>query len=43
LAPETGSMTMECVECGNPIEVTTTRRPIEIMCPHCGEIQLLEK
>lgn len=34
---------IECVECGNPIEVTTSRRPIEVMCPHCGEIQHIEK
>jgi hypothetical protein len=33
------SHVVECVECGNPIEITTTRRPIEVMCPHCGEIQ----
>jgi hypothetical protein len=31
-----------CVECGNPIEITTSRRPIEVMCPHCGEIQHVE-
>jgi len=33
----------ECVECSNPIEITTSRRPIEVMCPHCGEIQHIEK
>ncbi|MDO9536728.1 MAG: hypothetical protein Q7J68_00225 [Thermoplasmata archaeon] len=33
---------VECVECGNPIEITTSRRPIEVMCPHCGEIQHIE-
>lgn len=32
----------QCVECGDPIEITTTRRPIEVMCPHCGEIQHIE-
>jgi predicted RNA-binding Zn-ribbon protein involved in translation (DUF1610 family) len=30
---------VNCVECGDPIEITTSRRPIEVMCPHCGEIQ----
>jgi hypothetical protein len=35
--------TTECIECGNPIEITTSRRPIEVMCPHCGEIQHVEK
>jgi hypothetical protein len=33
---------VECIECGSPIEITTTRRPIEVMCPHCGEIQHIE-
>jgi predicted RNA-binding Zn-ribbon protein involved in translation (DUF1610 family) len=33
---------VECVECGNPIEISTTRRPIEVMCPHCGEIQHIQ-
>jgi len=37
-----GGQTVECIECGNPIEITTTRRPIEVMCPHCGEIQHIE-
>ena len=32
----------QCVECGDPIEITTSRRPIEVMCPHCGEIQHIE-
>jgi hypothetical protein len=33
---------VDCRECGNPIEITTSRRPIEVMCPHCGEIQHIE-
>ena len=33
---------LSCENCEKPIEVTTSRRPIEVMCPHCGEIQLLE-
>ncbi len=36
-------VTTECIECSNPIEITTSRRPIEVMCPHCGEIQHVEK
>jgi len=40
---ESAGNTVGCVECGNPIEIATTRRPIEVMCPHCGEIQHLEK
>jgi ribosomal protein S27E len=39
----TSMAAVECVECGNPIEITTSRRPIEVMCPHCGEIQHIEK
>ena len=41
-AQEIDTHLVECVECGNPIEITTTRRPIEVMCPHCGEIQHIE-
>ena len=41
--PEIHAMMTECMECGNPIEITTSRRPIEVMCPHCGEIQYIEK
>ncbi len=41
-AQEQSGHEVECVECGNPIEITTTRRPIEVMCPHCGEIQHVE-
>ena len=36
------AMEIECESCEKPIEVTTSRRPIEVMCPHCGEIQMLE-
>ena len=39
--PSTASR-FQCVECGDPIEITTSRRPIEVMCPHCGEIQHIE-
>ncbi|MDD4307666.1 MAG: hypothetical protein PHU53_02525 [Thermoplasmata archaeon] len=40
---DTLSHQVDCVECGNAIEITTTRRPIEVMCPHCGEIQHIDK
>ncbi|KYK27894.1 MAG: hypothetical protein AYK23_02065 [Candidatus Proteinoplasmatales archaeon SG8-5] len=40
---ETAVQTVDCVECGSPIEITTSRRPIEVMCPHCGEIQHLDR
>ncbi len=35
--------TISCVSCENPIEIMTSRRPIEVMCPHCGEIQRIEE
>jgi hypothetical protein len=41
-AQESATNTIVCVECGSQIEITTTRRPIEVMCPHCGEIQHIE-
>lgn len=37
-----GSSTVSCIDCEKPIEVTTSRRPIELMCPHCGSLQHLE-
>jgi hypothetical protein len=40
---ESSDNLVDCVECGNPIEITTSRRPIEVMCPHCGEIQHIVK
>jgi hypothetical protein len=40
---EATAQTVDCVECGSPIEITTSRRPIEVMCPHCGEIQHLDR
>jgi len=36
---KTSGQVVQCAECGDPIEITTSRRPIEVMCPHCGEIQ----
>jgi hypothetical protein len=40
---EAAAQTVDCVECGSPIEITTSRRPIEVMCPHCGEIQHIDR
>ncbi len=39
---ESTGQRITCSECGDPIEITTSRRPIEVMCPHCGEIQHIE-
>ncbi len=42
-SPTSGSASIvNCDSCEKPIEVTTSRRPIEVMCPHCGEIEKLE-
>lgn len=27
---------IKCLKCGGTIEVTSTERPIDITCPHCG-------
>ena len=32
-----------CNSCGSAIEISTSRRPIEVMCPSCGETQIVEK
>ena len=42
LQQDSSGQRIKCAECGDPIEITTSRRPIEIMCPHCGEIQHIE-
>jgi hypothetical protein len=34
-------MSIPCHHCGKPIELSTSRRPIEVMCPSCGETQLV--
>jgi hypothetical protein len=34
--------TVGCRNCGASIEVTTARRPIDVMCPNCGETQRVE-
>jgi len=40
-APPTAPMSILCHHCGKPIELTTSKRPIEVMCPSCGETQLV--
>ena len=34
-------MTAMCRRCGKPIDITTSKRPIEVMCPSCGETQVV--
>jgi len=34
-------MTVMCRRCGKPIDMTTSKRPIEVMCPSCGETQVV--
>lgn len=33
--------TVTCTNCGSPIEVATSKRPIEVMCPKCGKSQMV--
>ncbi len=32
-----------CSNCGSPIDVTTSKRPVEVLCPHCGETTTVER
>ena len=34
-------MMVNCKACGSPIDITTSKRPIEVMCPNCGETQIV--
>jgi len=34
-------MSITCRRCGKPIDLSTSRRPIEVMCPSCGETQVV--
>ncbi len=38
-APTTMPMSVICNHCGKSIDLTTSKRPIEVMCPSCGETQ----
>ena len=40
-APATAPMSIACRRCGKPVEITTSKRPIEVMCPSCGETQVV--
>ncbi len=37
----TSPMSITCRRCGKPIDLSTSRRPIEVMCPSCGETQVV--
>ncbi|MFA5895484.1 MAG: hypothetical protein WC985_01085 [Thermoplasmata archaeon] len=37
-----GPMNVSCKHCGASIEITTSKRPIEVMCPSCGETQVVQ-
>ena len=39
--PPTSPMSITCRRCGKPIDLSTSRRPIEVMCPSCGETQVV--
>ncbi len=41
-APPTSPMSVPCKNCNTSIEITTSKRPIEVMCPSCGETQLIQ-
>ncbi|MCJ2557021.1 MAG: hypothetical protein LN415_07965 [Candidatus Thermoplasmatota archaeon] len=35
-------MLINCKACGAPIELTTSKRPLEVMCPSCGETEMVQ-
>ena len=37
----TTPMSIMCRHCGKSIELSTSKRPIEVMCPSCGEPQIV--
>ncbi len=37
-----GGMLINCKACGAPIELTTSKRPLEVMCPSCGETEMVQ-
>src|SRR5438093_954656 len=39
--PPASPMSITCRRCGKPIDLSTSRRPIEVMCPSCGETQVV--
>lgn len=38
----TSPMIIHCKACGAPIEISTSKRPIEVMCPSCGETEIVQ-
>src|SRR5712691_4876749 len=40
-ATATALMSVICTHCGKSIDLTTSKRPIEVMCLSCGETQLV--
>ena len=40
--PSTSPMSVACKHCGASIDITTSKRPIEVMCPSCGETQVVQ-
>jgi hypothetical protein len=39
---EPSPLAINCKACGAEIEITTSKRPIEVMCPNCGETEMVE-
>jgi len=39
---EASPLAINCKSCGAEIEITTSKRPIEVMCPSCGETEMVE-
>ncbi|MFQ6060340.1 MAG: hypothetical protein ACE5KV_03445, partial [Thermoplasmata archaeon] len=39
---EPSPLTINCKSCGAEIDITTSKRPIEVMCPNCGETEMVE-
>jgi hypothetical protein len=39
---EASPLSINCKSCGAEIEITTSKRPIEVMCPSCGETEMVE-
>ncbi|MFQ5885583.1 MAG: hypothetical protein ACE5IO_10850, partial [Thermoplasmata archaeon] len=39
---EAGPLSINCKSCGAAIDITTSKRPIEVMCPSCGETEMVE-
>ena len=39
---EVSPLSINCKSCGAAIEITTSKRPIEVMCPSCGETEMVE-